>query len=223
MSRRSSSSHALSSGVASEPSRCSIAGSNSTSSLASSRSVGISSMPGKSLSLSGEAGSNVHGARNVSSSRASWHCRARACAHHFAWLSGSASRLPTTSAADVASRSRHSRAAASVVGRESTCRLQILLKLSELGRSGSSRSVHENPQRVAQPVKQSRSQDLVIGKCEQARPQCQQMAREVPAVHRRNVERVAAVSETACRTSCRSGPGAVPGLPSCGVHSPCAR
>jgi len=66
---------------------------------------------------------------------------------------------------------------------------QILLQFRERGRSGASRSVHENPQCIAEPVKQSRPQDLVIGKREQTRPQCQQMAREVPAVHRRNVER----------------------------------
>ena len=50
MSRRISPNHSRSSGVTSEPNRCSIAGSNSTSNLASSRSVGISSMPRKSLS-----------------------------------------------------------------------------------------------------------------------------------------------------------------------------
>ena len=62
----------------------------------------------------------IHGARYVNSSRASWHCRAKARAHHGAWLSGAASRLRTTPAADVASRSRQRKAAASVDGREST-------------------------------------------------------------------------------------------------------
>ena len=64
---------------------------------------------------------------------------------------------------------------------------QILLKLSELGGSGSSCGVHENPECVAKPVKQPCSKDLLIGKCEQTRPQCQQIGREVPAVHRRDV------------------------------------
>ena len=119
MSRRSSVNHSFSSGVASEPRRSSMAGSHSLSNPASSRSVGISSRPPNSLWLSQEVGgSNVHGARNVSSSRASRHCRAKAWAHPFAWLAGSASRLPASASAEVASRSRRSRAAASVVGWE---------------------------------------------------------------------------------------------------------
>ena len=41
--------------------------------------------------------------------------------------------------------------------------------MNELGWSGFSRNVHENPQGVAEPVKQSRAQDFVIGKREQSR------------------------------------------------------
>ena len=76
--------------------------------------------------------------------------------------------------------------------------LQMLLQLSKPHWSGAPRivsgsSVRENPNEthecIVEAVKQSLSQDLLIGKCEQTRPQCQQMSREVPAVHRRNVER----------------------------------
>ena len=142
-----------------------------------------------SLSLFCEADSNAHGARNISSSRASWHCRASARAHQVAWLSGAAFRPASTSAAVVrqpvkAEPRCRERGWPGRVGR-----LQMLLELSELGRSGFPCSILENPKCVAEPVKQSRPQDLLIGKCEQTRPQCQQMARKVSAVHRRDVGR----------------------------------
>ena len=66
--------------------------------------------------------------------------------------------------------------------------IQVLLKLSKLDRNRASRNVYEDPQRVAEPVEQACSQDIVIGKSEQTLPQCQQMACEIPAVNRRNVE-----------------------------------
>ena len=61
--------------------------------------------------------------------------------------------------------------------------LQVLLKLSEHGGIRSSHSVHEDLQGVAQPVKRSRMEDPVIGKCEQTLSQGEQMGGEVPAVH----------------------------------------
>jgi len=78
-------------------------------------------MPPTSLSRFGKSGKRIHGARNVRSSRATWHCRASARAQPFSPLSellGYASRLPTTFAVEAANRSRHLRVAARVVGRE---------------------------------------------------------------------------------------------------------
>ena len=66
--------------------------------------------------------------------------------------------------------------------------IHVLAKLGELGRRGVFRNVPEDPQRVAQPFEQARSQDFVIGKRDQTLPERQQMAREIPAVNRRNVE-----------------------------------
>ena len=51
---------------------------------------------------------------------------------------------------------------------------------------------------------------LVVGKRDEARPQGQQMTREVPAVHRRDIERRQRLQRSACRTSCRNAPRAVP-------------
>ena len=65
----------------------------------------------------------------------------------------------------------------------------MLLKLSKVGQSGSLSSILQDPECVAEPVKESRPQDLLIGEREQTRPQCQQMARKVSAVHRRHIGR----------------------------------
>ena len=165
-----------------------MAGSRSTSSLANWRSVGISSIPGNSPRLPGEAGNKVHGARKVNSSRASRHCRNRLCAHHRTWLSGSASRLRTIASADVASRSRHSRAAASVVGGAAAADAISFCSWASGARAAPPASVHDNPEGVTQSVKPALPQDLLIGKCEQTGPQGQQMARQVAAVHGRNVD-----------------------------------
>ena len=69
-------------------------------------------------------------------------------------------------------------------------RLQMLLKLSELGQSGFPQQHPPGRLSVSRsPSKTSRPQDLLIREREQTRPQCQQMAREVPAVHRRDIGR----------------------------------
>ena len=153
MSRRSSPSHSLSSGVASEPSRCSIAGSNSTSSLASSRSVGIPSMPSKSLSLSGECRQQdprsekrqlIEGVLALPGEGA---CPPLCLA---LGVSG-ASRLPTTSAADVASR----RGTAAPPRAWLAGHRMRTPDPPEVERAGPERllppHVHENPECVAEP------------------------------------------------------------------------
>ena len=62
----------------------------------------------------------------------------------------------------------------------------------EFGQEGLSRfsgRILESSEGVAESVKESRSQDLLIGECEQARPQCQQVAGKVSAIHRRHIGR----------------------------------
>jgi len=86
---------------------------------ATSRSVGIRSRHPLSPLGSPAGGSAPHGARHCSSSRAPWHCRARASAHHRAGFSGPDAKPSTTSAAKAASRPRDSRAAVRLVGGES--------------------------------------------------------------------------------------------------------
>ena len=132
--------------------------------------------------------------------------------------------LPAISAALAASRSRQSLAAASVAGREPSADSRIFRKRASGGRQ------RVRPRRPREPGRCRRAPPaiaspriVVIRKREQALPQRQQMAREVSAVHRRDVERAAAAPATACRTSCRNGLDAAPGSPSCAAYSPCAR
>ena len=73
-------------------------------------------------------------------------------------------------------------------GRGIDCGLQQFLQLHELVRSGFAVHVLEDTDGVADSLKHSRSQNPVIGKCEQPLAQCQQMAGKVSAVHGRDVE-----------------------------------
>ena len=66
--------------------------------------------------------------------------------------------------------------------------LQNLPELRERGGRGSVHGVHENLEGVADPLQPSLPEDVAIRKLEQALPQRQQVAREVSAVHRRDVE-----------------------------------
>src|SRR3990172_1170714 len=63
--------------------------------------------------------------------------------------------------------------------------------MSEYSTSGCCFTIPENLRKncqcVAESVKHPRSQYLLIGKCEQTLPQCQQMSGKIPAVHRRNI------------------------------------
>ena len=78
------------------------------------------------------------------------------------------------------------------VGLRSGRGLDILLKLGEPSRGvyvrSGGRCVHENRERIAYAFEKARPQDLLIGQPEETRAQGQQVAGEVPAVHRRNVE-----------------------------------
>jgi hypothetical protein len=130
----------------------------------------------------GEGGNNIHGARNVSSSRASRHCRqGHAPTTADTGLSGSASRASTGDRFGGRGQPiEDSRAAASVTGLGIGCGLQILLK-SE--RAGPGAVFPQRPARI--PVcrrarQTTASQDLVIGKREQTRPQGQQMPARFP-------------------------------------------
>ena len=74
-------------------------------------------------------------------------------------------------------------------GRGIDCGLQQFLQLHELVRSGFAIHVLEDTDGVADSLKHPRSQNPVVGKCEQSLPQCQQMAGKVSAVHGRDVGR----------------------------------
>ena len=230
--RPSSSSHARSAGDASARRRRSMAGSNSASSAASSRSVGISRMPGRSPNPLGAAGSALHGARNASSSCMLRHWRTSASRpeRRFARGRGCAGGIGAGNAGDLRGdlgdarvepveplpRRRDGRGPGVVGG------LQIPLQANERRRSGAADGVGERPQRVAQAFEPSRDPGS-----------CRRQARAVPAATSADGPRgsrcppprhraAAAASATACRTSCRSAPRAVPGPSSCAAHSPCA-
>ena len=97
--------------------------------LANWRNVGISSSASE--------------ARNVNSSRASWHWRANALAHHFASLSGSAVRLRRIPLRTQPA-GRGCAAPPRVRLAETACGFQILLESSKLDWVGFSGRVHQD-------------------------------------------------------------------------------
>ena len=109
-------------------------------------------------------------------------------AHHRRLALGAASKPPIISAAVAASR----RGTAAPPRAWSAGNRMRTPDPSGIGQAGRERLLPQRPREsegVAEPFEPSRSQDLVIGKREQTRPQRQQMAREISAVHRRDVER----------------------------------
>ena len=62
-----------------------------------------------------------------------------------------------------------------------------------------------------------------IAKRREPGAQRQQMAREVAAVHRRDIQRQREAIAFACRTSCRSARDTAPAIPCCATHSSCGR
>ena len=188
MSRRSSSSLAFSTGVASELAvdRCRQEFRHARQPVVAAS--GFRRYPETRGANQMTTGDPAHGARRVSSSKAALHCRASACAHHDAWLSGPASNASTR---------RHvggggCKPIKAQPRRPERCRLGIGRRHpapSENPRAGPAAFPRglfpsKNLEGVPEPVKQPRPQYLFIGKCKQARPQCQQIGREVPAVNR---------------------------------------
>ncbi len=70
------------------------------------------------------------------------------------------------------------------------CGLQRLLKARERDRQGAFRRIHQQAKGIAEPVEYPRAQDRGIDQREQTLLQGQQGARQVAAVHRRNVDRL---------------------------------
>src|SRR3972149_4651348 len=132
----------------------------SVSRLANCRSVGISPLiPGKSLRLSGEAGSNAFPGGRCQVIKAQPGC------HKCRWR-GIVCRLHIPLKA-----------------------IESFMRVYSLSSYFFSipENLRKSCQCVAESVKHPRSQYLLIGKCEQTLAQCQQMGSKIPAVHRRNI------------------------------------
>ena len=80
------------------------------------------------------------------------------------------------------------RIAGSVAGGDSPALLQLHLHGGQFGGNGAAVGIHQNAERVVEAVEPSRAHDWLIGDREQSRAERQQVARQVPAVHRGNVD-----------------------------------
>ena len=68
-------------------------------------------------------------------------------------------------------------------------------------RVGASHRLHQGFERVCEPLEPARVHDGGVGQREQPGAQRQQVAGEVAAVHRRDIERMQGLRAIACRTS----------------------
>ena len=66
---------------------------------------------------------------------------------------------------------------------------ESFFELRHWNSSGATGRLNDNPQRVAQRREQSSPNNRSIGDLQQCRAQCQQMGRQIPAVHCRNITR----------------------------------
>ena len=208
------------------------------SSVASSRSVGIAPIAGQVAEAAGAGGSAVHGARNVSRpARIAGTGATRAPRPDAASPAGTrcaggpdrrrpdvAATCAATAATCAAIRSSHRRAAATRGRPRVVARIPGRAAGADRRRRRRCRRVpRAHAQRVAKPVEALPVQDPVVGQRQQARPQRQQVAGEVAAVHRRDVERRQRLQRLRVVPVVEVALGSAPARSSCAACSPCAR